>query len=432
MREIVAMVGKDLRLLRRDRMGFFFTFFFPLAIAIFFGTVFSGSGGSSRAISIVVVDEDRTPESRAFIQQLRHGPEFDVDSMGRSEAAEAVRLGKRTAFVLLPGGFADARGRLFYGRGPEVELGIDPSRTAEGGMLQGVLTKYLSEKTQEVFAHPQNMRGQLHESITALDTARSLPAPRRATLRRFLSELDRYFATEAADTAAARDTAAVAAGDSAGWRPVRFKTTDIARVRRGPRNAYQISFPQGIIWAMLSTAFGFALSLVNERVRGTLVRLRMAPLPRRTILIGKAAGCLAAIVAVTTVLMAIGATAFGVRPSSWGLLAVAIGCAAFGFVGVMMTISVMGRTQPAVSGLGWATMMAMSMTGGGMIPLFAMPPWMQWVGIWSPVRWAILAFEGAIWRDFTLAQMAQPCAVLLGIGALGCAIGFRVFKWTEA
>ena len=431
MRTIVAMVGKDMRLLLRDRMGFFFTFFFPLAISIFFGTVFSGGGSSSRAITIALVDEDRTAESRAFIQQLRKGPEFDVDSMTRAEAAEAVRLGKRTAMVVLPAGFGDARSRLFYGRGPEVELGIDPSRKAEGGMLQGVLTKYLSEKTQEVFAHPQSMQGQIRGSIAAIDTARGLPEPRRTSIRRFLGEVDRYFASQAADTAAARDTTAVAAGGG-GWRPANFKTTDIARKRSGPRNAYQISFPQGIIWAMLSTAFGFALSMVNERVRGTLVRLRRAPLPRRTILIGKAAGCLVAIVAVTSVLMAIGATAFGVRPTSWTLLALAIGCAALGFVGVMLLISVMGRTQSSVSGLGWATMMAMSMTGGGMIPLFAMPPWMQWVGIWSPVRWAILAFEGAIWRDFTLAQMAQPCAVLLGIGALGCAIGFRVFRWTEA
>lgn len=433
MRAIVAMVGKDLRVLFRDRMGFFFTFFFPLTIAIFFGTVFSG-GSNSRAIPIAVVDEDRTAESRAFAGLLSHAPEFEVDPMGRADAAEAVRLGKRTAFVLLPPGFGAARSRMFYGHGPEVELGLDPSRRAEAGMIQGVLTKYLSEKTQEMFAHPDNLRGQVKESMASLDSARDLPAPRRASIRRFLGELDRYFASEATDTRAPRDTdtTAVSARDSIGWRPVNFKTTEIARVRRGPRNAYQISFPQGIIWAMLSTAFGFALSLVNERVRGTLVRLRMAPVPRRMILIGKAVGCLVAIVTVTSVLMGIGAAVFGVRPPSWPLLVMAIGSAAFGFVGVMLLISVMGRTQPAVSGLGWATMMAMSMTGGGMIPLFAMPPWMANVGVWSPVRWAILAFEGAIWRDFTFAQMALPCGVLLGIGALGCAIGFRVFRWTEA
>ena len=48
MREIVALVAKDLTLLLRDRGGFFFTFIFPLVFAVFFGTIFSGSGGESR------------------------------------------------------------------------------------------------------------------------------------------------------------------------------------------------------------------------------------------------------------------------------------------------------------------------------------------------------------------------------------------------
>ena len=63
---LLAMVGKDLRLLARDRMGFFFTFIFPLMIAIFFGTMFSGSGREPRGLSIALVDEDQSPESRTW------------------------------------------------------------------------------------------------------------------------------------------------------------------------------------------------------------------------------------------------------------------------------------------------------------------------------------------------------------------------------
>ena len=60
MREIVAMAVKDLRLLFRDRAGFFFTLFFPLIVAVMFGTIFGGGGGSRSAMSILVVDEDKT------------------------------------------------------------------------------------------------------------------------------------------------------------------------------------------------------------------------------------------------------------------------------------------------------------------------------------------------------------------------------------
>src|SRR5690606_21365603 len=68
---IVALAFKDLRLLLRDRLGAFFTFGFPLIMAIFFGVIFSGNtGGGVSALKIAVVDEDRTPGSERFIADL--------------------------------------------------------------------------------------------------------------------------------------------------------------------------------------------------------------------------------------------------------------------------------------------------------------------------------------------------------------------------
>jgi len=429
MRDIAVMVGKDLRLLLRDRMATFFTLFFPLAMAIFFGTMFGGGEErGSRGIRIAVVDEDRTPESRAFVSRLRQAPEFAVDSTSRAAAHEAVRLGNRTAFVVLPPGFGATRQRLFYGAPPEVELGLDPSRKAESGLIQGVLTKMLSERMQDLFAHPDALRRQNQQTLEALDTTRALPQVERGSITRFLGELDRFLVSrQQADSAADK----AAPGGGTGWQPVAFRTSDVAHLQRGPRNAYQISFPQGVIWAIISSANSFALSLVLERTRGTLVRLRAAPMARGRILLGKAVGCLLTILAMSTVLLLIGALVFHVRPSSPPLLAVAVISAAIGFVGIMMLISVMGRSQRGVSGLGWAAMMMMSMTGGGMVPLFAMPAWMQSASVVSPVRWAIIAIEGGIWRDFTVAQMAVPCGVLLAIGIIGYTVGIRVFRWTE-
>ena len=426
MRAILAMVSKDLKLLARDRMGFFFTFIFPLMIAIFFGTVFAGSGREPRGLSIALVDEDQSPESRAFAARLDSVPEFNVQSMTRAEAKEAVTLGRRLAYLVLPTGFGELKKRPFYGPGPEVELGLDPSRKAEGGMIQGVLTKYLSQDTQVMFAHPETMQKQTRQSLAEVDTAREIPAEQRASVRRFLGELDRYLGDRARDSSKAE----VQAGG--GWQPARFRTTDVARRRLGPRNAYDVSFPQGVMWAILNGAFGFAMGLVGERTRGTLVRLRMAPLSRGQILAAKAGAALIAIVTVATIVLGLGAAFFGVRPSSIPLLALAVLSAACALTGIMMVISASGTTQRGVSGLGWAVMMSMSMTGGAMVPLFAMPPWMQSASVVSPVRWAILALEGAIWRDFTPAQMMLPCAILLGLGAIGFALGTRILSRTEA
>jgi linearmycin/streptolysin S transport system permease protein len=428
MRAIWAMVKKDMTLLFRDRMGFFFTFGFPLIMAVFFGTIFAGSSSETREMSVAVVDEDQTPGSHAFFRQLDDGPEFRADSMGLADAREAVRLGKRTAFLVLPKGFAASRQRMFYGPAPEIQLGLDPSRRAEGGMIQGVLTKYMSQDLSKAFAQPESMRARIPLQAADLDSARGLDARQKGTIKHFLGELDQFLGAQSADSS----LRAGPGGSQGGWQPVKFHQVDIARVRRGPRNAYEVSFPQGVIWAILSTAFGFALSLVLERTRGTLIRLRVAPIERREILLGKALGCLLTILIVTSVLMVIGALVFHVRPTSLALLAAALVSAAVCFVGIMMIIASISPSQRGVSGLGWAIMMLMSMTGGGMVPLFAMPAWMQSVGSVSPVRWAILALEGSIWRDFTVAQMALPCGILMAIGLVGFVVGTRVFRWTEA
>jgi len=67
----------------------------------------------------------------------------------------------------------------------------------------------------------------------------------------------------------------------------------------------------------------------------------------------------------------------------------------------MMFISVLGKTEQGVAGAGWAILLVMSMTGGGMVPLFTMPRGCtSWQLFGGKVERAGL--EGAIWRGFGL------------------------------
>jgi ABC-2 type transport system permease protein len=193
----------------------------------------------------------------------------------------------------------------------------------------------------------------------------------------------------------------------------------------GPANAYDITFPQGIVWGILGCVMSFAIGLVSERVHGTFVRLQTAPITRAQILAGKALACLIAITLLQALLVAIGAVAFGVRPSSYALLALVCLCAALGFIGFMMMVAGLGRTEQAAGGAGWAMLMPMTLFGGGMMPQFIMPPWMQSVGNLSPVKWAILGLEGAVWRGFSFTEMLLPCGILLAFGAVCFAIGVK-------
>ncbi len=113
------------------------------------------------------------------------------------------------------------------------------------------------------------------------------------------------------------------------------------------------------------------------------------------------------------------------------MLMLAILSSAICFVGIMMLLSVCGKTENSAGGIGWSVLLMMAMIGGGMMPLFFMPKWMQTVASISPIKWTVLSLEGAVFRGYSLADMALPCGVLLGIGLAGFAVGSRLFTWQE-
>jgi ABC-2 type transport system permease protein len=161
------------------------------------------------------------------------------------------------------------------------------------------------------------------------------------------------------------------------------------------------------------------------------LRLQVAPVSRTQILAGKAAACFLAVIGVIVVMVALGAW-LGMRPRSPGLLALAALCIALCFVGIMMLMSVIGKTEEAVSGAAWGANMIMAMFGGGMVPLLFLPGFMKVLSHFSPVKWSILALEGSIWRGFTLSEMLVPCAVLVAIGAVCLGIGAMVLSRATA
>jgi ABC-2 type transport system permease protein len=89
----------------------------------------------------------------------------------------------------------------------------------------------------------------------------------------------------------------------------------------------------------------------------------------------------------------------------------------------MMFLATLGKTEQSVAGAGWGLLMPLAMLGGGMVPLFFMPPWMQTASNISPIKWGIWVLEGAIWRDFTLAEMLPACGLLVAIGVVCYGLG---------
>jgi len=423
---ILIIALKDLRLLARDKAGFFWVLLFPVLMAVFFGAINSGGAGNRAAMPIAVVDQDGSAYSRAFQSELRKSEALSVREAPLDSARLLVRRGQLVAYVALRPGVGQSFG--FGGDSAKIELGLDPSRRAEAGYLRGLVTAATFSTMRGQFTAGGSGREMIAHNLAALqsDLGRSSDERRRAAdvltnLEKFMVSLD--------STEAAADPAGAASTGPAGGPAI--KVTDIAEEENGPRNAYEVTFPSSMMWALIGVCMSFAISIVHERVRGTFLRLRLAPISRSQVLAGKGLAAFLAALGATSLLLLLAAIVFNVRVSNPPALAVALVAAAFCFTGLMMLISAIGRTHSAVAGAGWAVLLVMSMTGGGMIPLIAMPAWMLQVSNFSLVKWGILAVEGAIWRGFTPQEMALPVGILLAAGVVGFAVGARALSRSE-
>ena len=414
MKEVIALALKDLRLMPRNRGGMFFTFVWPILVTVLFGIMFGGQGdGQQGKVKVAIVDEDNTDGSRAFAKGLEES--FELTAMKRADAENAVRLGRQTGYIVLVPGFGSASDRMFYGEPKQVELGVDPARKAEAGMIEGLLMKQAAAGMQQMFNDPTASARMVDKALGEMQGA---PADQVAPVQRFLGELKSFVNTPQAQGPP---------GQQGQWQPLKVIARDVRRERTGPTNAFDITFPQGVIWGLIGCAMSFGISLVTERTHGTLVRLRMAPLTRVQILGGKALSCFTSILFVELMLLGV-AYGFGVRPTSYPILALAGVCAAICFVGFMMLVASLGKTEQTASGAAWAMLMPLSMIGGAMVPTFVMPQWIQSISFISPIRWTMLAIEGGVWRNFSLAEMATPCAILIAVGLACFAIGTRGLK----
>jgi ABC-2 type transport system permease protein len=390
MRAIYALGMKDLTLLFRKKGALFFALVWPLLVSIMFGLIFGGSGPRPMRIGVALADEDRSASSQEFVTQFSSRAGIDAVRVTRQQALDEVRLGRRVAAIILPTGFGEAQDRMragvFSGASPRVEIGIDPSRQNEAGILQSLLFEQATRP--------------LRQLLTATTGA----------------------------TFTDGNGGGAGAGAARGWQPLELVRQDVTRQSSGPRNGFEITFVQGMMWGLIGCAMTFAIGLVAERTHGTFVRLQMAPVTAAQLLGGKALACFITLLLMQALLLTIGTLFFGLRITSPLMLASAMLSASTAFVGVMMLVASLGRTEEAASGAGWAIMMPLAMLGGAMIPLIVMPAWMITVSHASPIKWAVLALEGAIWRGFTPADMMLPCGILLTVGLVCFAAGSRALQ----
>ncbi len=425
---LLTLAIKDLRVLFREKTSIFWVLGFPLMIALFFGTIFSGGGGEVSGMKIAVNDEDQSDYSREYIAEIGGSPAMAVSQMSHDSAEAKVRRGKLSAAVTLKEGFGESYG--MFSDDPLMEIGIDPARKMTVGYLQGILIRSHFTLLQKRYMDLDRWRGDLDSLAAGMETW-DVGEDAKVSAHKAISSLKDLTYQIEEDSTSASDSANTAKSDER-FNLFPMKITSITNDDIGPRSSFEVTFPSSLLWALIGISAAFAVSIVKERTAGTFLRLRIAPISRAQILAGKGLAAFLASVSACIILLGIGILFFGVRVDDPIILAVGIVATAFCFVGVSMLISVLGKTEESVGGAAWGILMVAAMTGGGMIPVMFMPSWLLTVSHASPVKWGILAIEGGIWRDFSYAEMVLPVGVLLAIGAATFVVGTTILSKRDA
>jgi ABC-2 type transport system permease protein len=349
----------------RDPMTLFFMFFPPLIEMIAFGYALDND---VKHMSTVILDEDRTVESRQFVEAMENTQSFRVTAEVQSvtEIAAIMRRGKAFIGVQIPPGFTR---EIHAGRTAHVQVLIDGSSSTT--------------------------------ALQALNTALGV------TLKQSLGLLLAQ----------------------AGRREVPIEIRP--QVLYNPAMRSPNFFVPGVIGVVLqiATTFATAMSIVRERERGTLEQLLVSPLSRWGLMLGKLTPYLVIGIAMASVLFGIMRFLFDV-PIAGSLTALSVSTVLYLFSLLSLGLLVSTRAQNQIQALQMSMVFIMPSVffSGFIFPRETMPWIFQAIGSALPTTYFIELTRAIILRGASLEEFWINLAVMTGMGVALFALAALRFR----
>lgn len=146
MRRFLAILKKEFRQIRRDPLSLGLLLFVPAMLLALYGYALSFD---VKHIRIAMLDEDRTPESRAFQDSLFQNPYFDkIATLNRTEEVKDwLDRGRVRAVLILPRGYART---LAQGQPAHVQALVDASDANTAATTIGYIEALADRMTRKL------------------------------------------------------------------------------------------------------------------------------------------------------------------------------------------------------------------------------------------------------------------------------------------
>jgi ABC-2 type transport system permease protein len=403
---------KDLRLLFRDRRTLFILVALPLAfisiLGLSTGQLFSENEKATR-VRLGVVNEDTGQLSQNLLAEVHKLKALEIHEIPNRHAGKQI-LAEGGIDVLA------SIGPDFQNRVDRLDVG-DIFFASEGRLSEklpgldievesGAFLANAAEVVEELvfaFALRTIAPAVLKEKEPAL-SLRLLTRARKATEERAGSDEEPKPQVEIARPPQSRDTI-----------------------------VYQILVPSYTVMFVFFIVNFMARSFITEAAMGTLNRLRIAPVTRTGLMLGKTIPFFLISLIQTVLLFIAGRLLFGM---SWGndplrLVPVMI-CTSMAATALGLLVATAVRTDAQVSAYGNFLVLIMAGISGCLMPRSWQPELMQQIGLVTPHAWALIAYDQLLNREIPeLTVVWRSCFVMLGFTAGFFAIGWWRFRGLE-
>lgn len=173
-----------------------------------------------------------------------------------------------------------------------------------------------------------------------------------------------------------------------------------------------------------------AIAAVREKERGTIEQLLVSPLSPLEIMLPKIVAMMLVILVGIALSLGLVLTAVlhvpirGSVPLFFGVSAIYI----FATAGIGLFLSTIARNMAQVGLLSILVIAPMMFLSGMWTPPEALPEWMRWLMLASPMSWYIDAGFGVLLKGMGLSDIIRPLAVIIAMGCLCFGLGLWRFR----
>lgn len=411
-RYVLAVAGKELHVLSKDRGSLVVLFLLPILLASLIGAsnaaFAGGEEGEEPAVSIdiLLVNEDSGPYATQVVSMLQGIDELNIRRLNSpTEADRLVADGEAIAAIIIPPGFSQGIDAYEPTR---IQVVVDPVKEVGASIVSGIMNQVVGEVA---------LRGELSYGIRTVFAESGVlenapPEVHRAAEAQNLGAI-------MAQLQSRRESPLIA-----------VRSEELGSVEeKEPLNVFGFVTPNFAVMFSFFLIGVVAETLLKEREEGSFRRLIAAPMPRGAIIAGKMLAYMLVVILQVAVLFAVGNIAFDMPlgDSAVGLIllatALAMSSSALG-----MLLATWAKTSSQAGSMG--TIIGFILAGiGGCIVVFPDGSFMETLSLVTPHGHAVRGFYDLLNHGADVIDVLPQIGAVAGFAVIFFLIAMRRFRF---